>query len=173
MQTMNFGNWDQSNIDAAQPLSERDSYPLGPPFPAEMPKPPWRPKTAGRIAFFLGPFAGAHIVAISLRRMGYQQAWKKVISIALGFAVVEAIILFFIPESLTGLVGLGAEIAFLLIFPVLMENEFRQWEASHPGAVPSTGWRAVGWGILGSIVFFVLTVLVFVMLAALVKAPSA
>ena len=169
MRPMNFGNWNQSNTDAVQPVSERNSYALGPPLPGEMPRAPWRPRTAGRIAFFFGPFAGAHIVAISLRRMGHQQTAKKVIFLALGFAVVEATILFFIPETLTGLVGFGAEIAFLLVFPVFMENEFRQWEASHPGAVPSTGWRAIGWGILGSVVFVVVTLLVFAALAALVR----
>jgi len=163
-----FGNHPQSNVDAARLVSGTDSYTLGPPSPAETPKAPWRPKTAGRIAFFFGPFAGAQIVAISLRRMGHHQIARKVFSLALGFSVLEAIILFFIPDTLSRLVGVGAEIAFLLIFPVFMEHEFREWEASNPDVVPSSGWVAIGWGILGSIAFVLLIFVVFLVPAALI-----
>lgn len=54
-------------------LPGRDPYTIGPPLPSETSKAPWRPKIAGRIAFFFGPVAGALVVVISLRRMGYPQ----------------------------------------------------------------------------------------------------
>jgi hypothetical protein len=76
---------------------------LGPLLPSEVPKPPWRPKVAGRIAFFFGPVAGALVVASSLRRMGYQQRAKKVMLLALGAAAVEAAILFSFPKPWHGL----------------------------------------------------------------------
>jgi hypothetical protein len=90
-----------------------DSYTLGPLLPSEASKAPWRPKVAGRIAFFFGLVAGALIVAISLRRMACQRTAKKVMLLALAAAVAEAAILFFIPDALSRLVGFGSEIAFL------------------------------------------------------------
>jgi len=145
-----------------------DLHTVGVPSPTEISKAPWRPKIAGRIAFFFGPLAGAQVVAVSLRRMGHPQAAKRVILLALGMSVAEAAIIFFIPDVFSRLVGLVAEIAFLLIFPVFMEKEFAEWEASHPSAAPSSGWNAIGWGFVGSVVFVVVISLVFVLLAAMI-----
>jgi hypothetical protein len=154
----NFAEEHQTKTD--EELS-RLTMDLGPPLPSEVPKPPWRPKVAGRIAFFFGPVAGALVVASSLRRMGYQQRAKKVVLLALGAAAIEAAILFFIPEALARLVGFAAEIAFLLVFPVFMEGQFAEWQAAHPGASPSSGWSAIGWGLVGTVLFLVIAFLVF------------
>jgi len=151
-------------------FTEKDSYTLGPPLPSETPKPPWRPKTTGRIAFFFGPIAGALLVAISLRRMGHQQSAKKVMRLALTVAAAESALLFFIPEAVSRLVGFGAEIAFLLIFPVLMEKEFVDWQATHPSTRPSNGWNAIGWGIVGTVLFFLIAFVVFMALGVLLPA---
>lgn len=136
------------------------------PPPSEMSIAPWRPKAAGRIAFFFGPVSGALVVAISLRRMGYEQIAKKVMFLALGVTTAEVAILMFVPEFLSRFVGLGAHVAFLLIFPVLMEKEFSQWQATHPNVMPSNGWNAIGWGLVGAVLFFVIAFLVFVGLSA-------
>ena len=147
-----------------------ESYPytIGRPLPSETAKAPWRPKAAGRIAFFFGPFAGALVVVISLRRMGHQQSAKKVMLLALGAAATEMVILFLVPDVLSRLVGFGAEIVFLLIFPVFMEKEFSEWQATHPNTLPSNGWNAIGWGLVGTVVFFVIAIFVFAVLSALV-----
>ena len=137
---------------------------LGPPLPSEESKPPWRPKVAGAIAFFFGPIAGALVVASSLRRMGYQDRAKKVMFLALGLAVLEGAMLFFVPGALPGFV---AEIAFLLFFPDLMEREFRKWQAAHPDANPSGGWSAIGWGLVGAPLLLVIVILVLEGLSAL------
>lgn len=129
--------------------------------------PPWRPKAAGRIAFFFGPVGGALVVAISLRRMGYEQIAKKVMILALGVTAAEIGILLLIPEFLSRFVALGAHVVFLLIFPVLMEKEFSQWQATHPNAMPSNGWKAIGWGLVGVVLLFVIAFLVFLGLSAL------
>jgi hypothetical protein len=140
---------------------------LGPPLRSERSKAPWRPKAAGKVAFFFGPVAGALIVAISLRRMGYQQRARKVMFLALGAAAVETAILIFIPEVLARLVGLGAEIVFLLVFPVFMEQEFREWQATDPSARPSSGWSAIGWGLVGTVVFLLISFLMVLGLSPL------
>jgi hypothetical protein len=145
----------------------RDPYTIGPPLPSETSKAPWRPKIAGRIAFFFGPVAGALVVVISLRRMGYPQSAKKVLLLALGMAAAEGVLIFFIPDALSRLVSFGAEIGFLLIFPVFMEKEFSEWQATHPGAMPSNGWKAIGWGLVGTAVLVVIFFLMFIALSEL------
>jgi len=97
------------SVASSATVRGRDSYTLAPPLPSETSKAPWRPKVAGRSAFLFGPVAGALVVAISLRRMGYQQNAKKVVLLALGAAAAEAAILFFIPGVLSRPVGFGAE----------------------------------------------------------------
>jgi len=129
--------------------------------------PPWRPKAAGRIAFFFGPVAGALVVAISLRRMGYEQIAKKVVLLALGVTAAEVGILLLIPELLSRFVAFGAHVVFLFIFPVLIEKEFGEWQATHPNAMPSNGWNAIGWGLIGNVLYFVIAFLVLLGLSAL------
>jgi hypothetical protein len=88
----------------------------------------------------------------------------EVMFLALGMTVVEAAILFFIPGALSGFV---AEIAFLLFFPVFMGGPFREWQAAHPDANPSSGWSAIGWGLVGAVLFLVIVLLVLEGLSAL------
>ena len=164
MQTNNFAGEYQTKTD--EELS-RLAIDLGPPLPSEVSKPPWRPKVAGVIAFFFGPVAGALVVASSLRRMGCKDRARKVMFLALGMSVVEAAILFFIPDVLSRFVGFGAEIAFLLVFPVFMEGPFSEWQAAHPDANPTSGWSAIGWGLVGTVLFLVIGFLVLVGLSAL------
>jgi hypothetical protein len=144
-----------------------DSNNIGAPLLSQMRIAPWRPKAAGRVAFFFGPVAGALVVAISLRRMGYEQIARKVTLLALGVTIAEVSILLFIPEFLVRFVALGAHVAFLLIFPVLMEKEFSEWQSTHPNAMPSNGWNAIGWGLVGTVLYFVIAFLVFLGLSAL------
>lgn len=163
MRTDNFAGEYQTKTDAE--LSRlADS---GPPLPSEVSKPPWRPKVAGVIAFFFGPVAGALVVAGSLRRMGYPDWAKKVMFLSLGLTVVEAAIFFFIPEEAWRAVAFAAEIAFLLVFPVFMEGLFNAWQAAHPDAHPSSGWSAIGWGLVGTVVFLVIVFVVHAGLSAL------
>ena len=138
---------------------------LDSPLASQLSQPPWRPKVAGRIAFWFGPIAGALIVIISLRRMGHRERARKVLFLALGLATAEAVILFFVPDAIGRFVGLGAEIAFRVIFPPYMEKEFDEWEATHASVNPANGWRAVAWGLPGVILFLALIFLVLFVLA--------
>lgn len=165
MQIGNFSNDSQTKTDELSRVVD-----LGPPLPSDLSNPPWRPRVAGLIAFFFGPVGGALVVVTSLRRMGYHQRAGKIMLLALAAAAVVAAILFFIPETLAGLVGFGTEIAFLLFFPVLMEGEFNEWQATHPDASPSNGWRAIGWGLVGTVLYLLILVLVFFGLSALAPA---
>ena len=140
---------------------------LDSPLPLEISKAPWRPKIAGRIAFFFGPIAGALVVIISLRRMGYQERARKVMLLALGLAVADATILFFVPDAFSRLVGLAAEIGFRLIFPAFMEKEFAEWEATHASVMPCNGWKAIGWGLVGMVLFLLIVFVVFLGLSVL------
>ncbi|HKR84457.1 MAG TPA: hypothetical protein VJS37_09790 [Terriglobales bacterium] len=104
---------------------------------------------------------------MSLRRMGHHDRARKVMLLALGFTMAEAVILFFVPDFVARLVGLGAEIGFRLIFPVYMEKEFNEWQASHASISPANGWKALGWGLVGIVLFFALIFLAVFVLAML------
>ena len=140
---------------------------VGPPLPAETSKAPWGPNAVGLIAFLFGPIAGAWVVAISLRRMGHQQSAGRFVPLALVAAAVEcAILAIWIPLPLNPFVGLGAEFAFLFIFPAFMKKQFSKWQAAHPGTVPSNGWNAIGKGLLGALAFIAIYFLAFAAVAA-------
>ncbi|MFL6439830.1 MAG: hypothetical protein ACJ71Q_19815 [Terriglobales bacterium] len=145
---------------------------LDSPLSSQISKPPWRPKVAGRIAFFFGPIAGALVVVISLRRMGHKESTRKLLLLAIAFAAVESAILFFVPDAVSRLVGFGAEIAFILFFPVLMEKEFAEWAATHAGVSPANGWKAVGWGLVGVVLFLAVLFLVFIGLSLVLPGRS-
>jgi hypothetical protein len=51
-----------------------------------------------------------------------------------------------------------------------MEHEFTEWQATHPSAIPSNGWKAIGWGLLGAVLFFVIGLVIFLGLSVLLPA---
>ena len=153
----------ESTLDRASTRSAA----IAPPMPSETAKAPWGPKAVGLISFFFGPIAGALVVATSLRRMGHQQSANKFVPLALVVAAVEcAILAIWIPLALNPFVGLGAEFAFLFIVPAFMKKQFSEWQAAHPSTVPSSGWNATGWGLLGGVIFIAIYILAFVAFAA-------
>jgi hypothetical protein len=135
-------------------LSGKDPLSVEIQLPAEASKPPWRPRTAGRIAFWFGPVAGALVVAASLRRIGHQQKARKVMILAFVVGTVEAAILSFVPDGVGRLIGLAGHICFLLFFPPLMEAEFNGWQEAHEAVEPSNGWKALGWAVAGAFALF-------------------
>jgi disulfide bond formation protein DsbB len=136
-----------------------------------LPKPPFTPKAAGRIGFFFGPVAGAFVSAISLRRMGRPEKAKKVIIITSLAAAGLALVLAVTPDALSRIIGLGAEAAFYFIFPRIQDQEFAEWEAANTASVPSSGWKAIGWGFIG-VVLFILIVVVVVLVLGEMGVPS-
>jgi disulfide bond formation protein DsbB len=96
--------------------------------------------------------------------MGHREKAKKVILIALLASAGFAALVILIPEALGRLVGLGAEAAFYFLFSGLQDREFDEWQAAHQEVVPTNGWRALGWGFIGVIVFLVFLLAVVVLL---------
>jgi hypothetical protein len=136
-----------------------------------MTKAPFRPKVAGRIAFFFGPLAGALISVINLRRFGYPVKAKRVFFWTLVGAAALAVVFLLIPDVLGRVVGLAAEIAFYQVYPRLQEKEFGEWQAAHPNIEPLNGWKAIGWGFTGLILFVGVLIVVAYPLSLLL--PSA
>jgi hypothetical protein len=149
------------------PTELTPGYKVGPPLAAEIPKPPFRPKAIGSLTFFFGPIAGAFVSAVSLRRMGYQEKAGKVLRYILLVSVGLAFILALIPEGLGRIVGIGLEIGFYAVFPKIIYKEFAEWETAHPEIEPSSGWRAIGWGFLGILLYFVAIVMATLLLSSL------
>lgn len=152
----------------------RDSVNLGPPLPQETPKPPFRPQVAGRIGFFFGIVAGALVSIISLRRMGHSEKAKKVLWITVLSAAFIAIIVLLMPDATGRLFGLGLEVAWYFVFPKIQDREFQRWQASHLDIEPTSGWKALGWGFLGSVLFLATIIVVAVILEAtgIVQQPA-
>jgi hypothetical protein len=143
-------------------LQSKESVDLGPSLPHEMPKPPFRPGTIGKIAFFFSIVAGSLVCIINLRRMGHAEKAKKVLWITIASAVGVASFLLLLPDAIGRLAGLLLEVAWYFVFPKIQATEFEQWQVLHPEILPASGWRAIGWGFLGAGMFFVIFLLVAV-----------
>ncbi|MGB9104112.1 MAG: hypothetical protein WCC59_05080 [Terriglobales bacterium] len=152
-------------MSSSAPGPAQEPYYLGPPSVAERAqKAPYRPAVAGKIGFFLGPFAAALVLNVNLRRMGHAEKAKRIMSRTFLAAIPIGIILMRVPNPFGRFVGLGIEIATALIFPPLQQAEFIAWQQANPDIAPSNGWRAIGWGILGVFAFFVLLFVLAIML---------
>jgi hypothetical protein len=66
----------------------------------------WRAKTAGRVAFFFGPVAGAQVVAISGDVWGARRQQKESF-LVLAIAIIVAAIPFSIPDTQSRILGVG------------------------------------------------------------------
>ena len=78
----------------------KDYSSLTPVLAAEMGKPPFEPKVAGRIAFFFGPIAGALVSVVSLRRAGYPLRSGKILRWTLLVSAAMAVVLVILPDAL-------------------------------------------------------------------------
>lgn len=145
----------------------KDFAAIGPVLPAERIAPPFRPKVAGRIGFWFGPIAGAFVSVVSLRRTGHPLRARQVLRFTMAIAVVLSLVLVVLPDALARLFGLAAEITFYSVYPKLQEDEFAIWQTANPGVEPSNGWKALGWGFLGLVLFFVIGTLVLLPIAML------
>lgn len=143
----------------------RDLAPLGPVLDAERLTPPFEPAVAGRIAFFFGPIAGALVSVISLRRTGHPLRARQVLRWTIAVAAVMSLVLILLPDGLGRLFGFVAEITFYSVYPKLQKDEFAIWQTANPGVEPSNGWKALGWGFLGLLLFFVVGLLILIPLA--------
>ena len=159
-----FADWKSAGMQHAAGTAAAP-YP-GMPVPiAGASKPPWTPNTVGVIAFFFGPLAGALISSISLRRMGYPDKARKALLVGLFGVFGLAVILFFTPDRFARLLGLSCDIAFVLGFRRFQEVEFARWRDATAGAEPDSGWKAVGWGLIGMVLFFLIALAAFLGLA--------
>jgi len=97
--------------------------------------------------------------------MGHQERAKRVLWVTASALVAVAAIVFFIPDSLAPIVGIGEEGAFCVAFYLVQDREFRSWEATHKDTTPSNGWSALRWGIVGILLFLAIAFAVFMVLA--------
>jgi len=89
---------------------------------------------------------------------------QKVSALALSIAVVYAVVVFFIPEGFSRILGFAAEAAFYFTFQKIQEREFTEWQTANSSLLPSNGWKAVGWGFAGLILFVLIFFLIVFLL---------
>jgi len=104
--------------------------------------------------------------------MGHSQKAKKLFWVTLLGATLVATILILEPPGPVHLFVLCLEGVCFFVFPKIQDQEFRQWEAAHPDIVPSSGWKAVGWGFSGLAAFFAIGIVVAILLSATGIAPQ-
>ena len=158
--------WEET-IDSTAIEPGKDYGSVGPALAAETPKPPFRPQVAGRIAVFFGPVAGALVPVISLRHMGLPLKAKRTLRWTLLATAVLAAVLLATPDVYGRVIGLGVEISFYLLYPRLQEVEYAAWQSAHTDIEASNGWGAVGWGIVGLVLFFVIFIVVAIPMSIL------
>jgi hypothetical protein len=126
-------------------------------------KPPWRPKVAGYVALFLGPIAGAFVVAASFRKMGQPQKAQQTVLYTLLLCVAFLIpFLLGIPADapIKKIILLAVEGAGYSVFPSIIRQDYVNWRASNPGVKPRNDYTSIGWGVLGALTYFAIAVLI-------------
>jgi hypothetical protein len=126
-------------------------------------KPPWRPKVAGYVALFLGPIAGAFVVAASFRKMGQPQKAQQTVFYTLLLCIAFLIpFLLGIPADapIKKIILLAVEGAGYSVFPSIIRQDYVKWKASNPGVKPRNDYASIGWGLLGALMYFALATLI-------------
>ena len=126
-------------------------------------KPPWRPKVAGYVAFFLGPIAGALVAAASFRRIGQPRKAQQTILYTLLLSLAFLIpFLLAIPADapIKKFILLAVEGAGYSVFPSIVREDYVKWRTANPNVKPRNDWTAAGLGIFGAFVYIAIAALI-------------
>ncbi|MGH9522978.1 MAG: hypothetical protein ACRD3E_10640 [Terriglobales bacterium] len=126
---------------------------------------------SGKIGFFLGPVAAALVVRENLKRTGHKLRANKVLLLTVLATIPLTILLMILSAGAAKLLGFVMEIGTALFFPPLQEAEFNEWQAAHPDVAPSSGWSAIGAGLLGLVLFFAIAIAVGIFLPDALISP--
>ncbi len=101
--------------------------------------------------------AGAVVAYINLKRLGQQRK----ANLTLGFTILGCVVLFLILDKLPlqAAEGFGwfvGNIVSPFLFPMIQKSDFEQWESNNAELTPHSGWKSLGWGIVGLVAFVVL-----------------
>ena len=129
-------------------------------------KQPWRPRVSGIIGFIFGPLAAGLLTFINFRRLGKERK----ATLTLLYTFVGSILLFLLlgvmKTEQTEIVGpLVGNIVCPLLFPFIQKKDFKIWRNQNPQLQPNTGWNSIGWGVIGSVIFFVLALIIAVVMS--------
>lgn len=91
----------------------------------------------------------------------------KVVRYTLLASIVIAVILLLTPDPFSRLIGLGLEFAAAAFFPKIQDEEYKEWQTANYSVEPSSGWRSIGWAFLGSLLFFLVIIIVGVIFSLL------
>jgi hypothetical protein len=125
--------------------------------------PPWRPKVAGYAAFLLGPIAGALVAAASFRRMGQLEKAQKTVFYTLLLCIAFLVVFELgMPADapIKKIIWLAVAGAGYSVFPSIVREDYLKWRAANPAAKPRNDWAAVGWGLLGVLIYLAIGALI-------------
>lgn len=125
--------------------------------------PPWSPRVIGANGLLFGPIAAALITYFNFKRMGQpnKAKWTIILTI-IGTTLFIIFALMSQNRRYDDFMRLLSQFASLLLYPAVQLEDFNKWKLK--GRAPYNGWKSLGWGILGVIAFFALTMIVTLVL---------
>jgi hypothetical protein len=114
----------------------------------------WRAESPSGLA----PWRVPSFQASACEGWGIKDKATKVFWLTLLASLLFAVVLILVSDALGRVVGLGVEGGFYFLFPRIQDREFEEWQAAHQDTEPSSGWKALGWGALGLILFLVIAI---------------
>ncbi len=128
-------------------------------------RPPIHPYIVGIIGFIFGPMAGGIVTYINFKTFG--QKSKAIVTLLITVIGTFALLFFLykLPENAPSTVsGIGNVVSFLF-FPTIQWFDYEKWRRNNPGVATYTGWKAAGWGIMGFIVKFIMSLIIIIILS--------
>lgn len=123
----------------------------GPTTPA-----PWSWYIPGIMALFFGVGGGAVVAYINFRRLEKtSDDILKQMGATVGLALLAVIVLIFLPFP-----SLAVNVVVGLIFLMYQKSDFEDWSRNNPERNPASWWRALGWAVLGAIIYLILVIIV-------------
>jgi H+/Cl- antiporter ClcA len=127
--------------------------------------PPWSLWVVGSIGFLFGPVASALITYFNFKWMGKPDKANWTLGLTLIGVVIYSVILARSSANEAETMGefLGNAVSPFL-YPAIQWGDFKNWELNERETY--NGWRSIGWGFLGMIIFLLLSFIVFVFMYA-------
>ena len=128
-------------------------------------RPPWHPYVSGIIGLIFGPVAAAIVTYINFKIFGCQVKATLTLLLTIIGTIGLMLILFRLTEQAASDVGsVVGNVISPLLFPAIQWYDYREWKLKNPGVDTYSGWKSVGWGVVGLVSYFVIAFILILIL---------